>query len=142
MLDNDVPALLVAATGDPRTPYAGAETVREQWPGSRLLTVAGARQHGLYDEYGDACVDERVNAYLRTGRLPAHDVACATRTDHRQHGALFQGPGVQDGRATVREGSFVRPPGPFIPSHSPALPQPPPSPPPPSPPPHTPAYPQ
>lgn len=76
VLDNDVPALLVAATGDPRTVYAGAEAMREQWPGSRLLTVEGARQHGLYGEYGNACVDERVNAYLRTGRLPAHDLAC------------------------------------------------------------------
>ncbi|MER7789496.1 alpha/beta hydrolase [Streptomyces sp. NPDC097640] len=75
-LDNDAPALLVAATGDPRTLYAGAEAMREQWPSSRLLTVEGARQHGLYGEYGNACVDERVNAYLRTGRLPAHDLTC------------------------------------------------------------------
>ncbi|WP_405683451.1 alpha/beta hydrolase [Streptomyces sp. NBC_00057] len=76
VLDNDVPALLVAATGDPRTVYAGAEAMREQWPSSRLLAVEGARQHGLYGEYGNACVDERVNAYLRTGRLPAHDLTC------------------------------------------------------------------
>ncbi|MFI0776905.1 alpha/beta hydrolase [Streptomyces sp. NPDC021212] len=76
VLDNDVPALLVNATGDPRTLYAGAEAMRERWPSSRLLTVEGARQHGLYGEYGNACVDERVNAYLRTGRLPAHDLTC------------------------------------------------------------------
>lgn len=76
VLDNDVPALLVAATGDPRTLYADAEAMREQWPSSRLLTVEGARQHGLYGEYGNACVDEHVNAYLRTGRLPAHDLTC------------------------------------------------------------------
>ncbi|WKX68609.1 alpha/beta hydrolase [Streptomyces sp. XD-27] len=76
VLDNDIPALLVNATGDPRTLYAGAEAMREQWPSSRLLTVEGARQHGLYGEYGNACVDERVNAYLRTGRLPAHDLTC------------------------------------------------------------------
>lgn len=30
VLDNDVPALLVAATGDPRTPYTGAEAVHER----------------------------------------------------------------------------------------------------------------
>ncbi|MFJ1969258.1 alpha/beta hydrolase [Streptomyces sp. NPDC087903] len=77
VLDNDAPALLVAATGDPRTLYTGAEAMREQWPSSRLLTVEGARQHGLYGEYGNACVDERVNTYLRTGRLPAHDPTCA-----------------------------------------------------------------
>ncbi|MGW1592804.1 alpha/beta hydrolase [Streptomyces sp. NPDC002343] len=76
VLDNDVPALLVAATGDPRTPYSGAEAMRGQWPSSRLLTMKGARQHGLYGEYGNACVDNLVNAYLRTGRLPAHDPTC------------------------------------------------------------------
>ncbi|MFG3073782.1 alpha/beta hydrolase [Streptomyces sp. NPDC048225] len=76
-LDNDVPALLVAATGDPRTLYAGAEAMREQWPSSRLLTMEGARQHGLYGEYGSDCIDERVNAYLRTGQLPARDLTCA-----------------------------------------------------------------
>ncbi|MFI6644638.1 alpha/beta hydrolase [Streptomyces sp. NPDC050504] len=79
VLDGDVPALLVAATGDPRTRYSGAQTVRAQWPGSRLLTVTGARQHGLYGEYGNACVDGTVNAYLRTGRLPAEDPTCAAR---------------------------------------------------------------
>ncbi|MDV9187697.1 alpha/beta hydrolase [Streptomyces sp. SR27] len=79
VLDNDVPALLVAATGDPRTVYASARTIREQWPSSRLLTVKGARQHGLYGEYGNACVDARVNAYLSTGRLPAYDLTCEAR---------------------------------------------------------------
>ncbi|MER7952495.1 alpha/beta hydrolase [Streptomyces sp. NPDC096079] len=77
VLDNDVPALLVNATDDPRTLYAGAEDLREQWPSSRLLTVKGARQHGLYGEYGNACVDARVTSYLSTGRLPAHDPTCA-----------------------------------------------------------------
>ncbi|MEU6975501.1 alpha/beta hydrolase [Streptomyces sp. NPDC046371] len=43
---------------------------------SRLLTVEGARQHGLYGEYGNACVDDRVTAYLRTGRLPVQDPTC------------------------------------------------------------------
>ncbi|MFD8012663.1 alpha/beta hydrolase [Streptomyces sp. NPDC058955] len=76
VIDNDVPALLVNATGDPRTLYAGAEAMRDQWPSSRLLTVAGARQHGLYGEYGNACIDQQVNTYLRTGRLPADDPTC------------------------------------------------------------------
>ncbi|MFH8476498.1 alpha/beta hydrolase [Streptomyces sp. NPDC018000] len=68
-----------ASTPGPRsrtTLYAGAEAMRKQWPSSRLLTVKGARQHGLYGEYGNACVDKRVNTYLRTGRLPAHDLTC------------------------------------------------------------------
>ncbi|MFE7600669.1 alpha/beta hydrolase [Streptomyces sp. NPDC057494] len=79
VLDNDVPALLVNATDDPRTLYAGAEDLREQWPSSRLLTVTGARQHGLYGEYGNTCVDRQVTTYLSTGRLPAHDPTCTSR---------------------------------------------------------------
>jgi pimeloyl-ACP methyl ester carboxylesterase len=77
VLDNDVPALLVSATGDPRTVHAGAEEMRAEWPASRLLTLQGAVQHGVYGEYGNACVDDRVNAYLSTGRLPADDPVCA-----------------------------------------------------------------
>lgn len=51
---------------------------------SRPLTVDGARRHGLYGEYGEygeygnARVDEHGNAYLCTGRLPAHDLTCGT----------------------------------------------------------------
>ncbi|MFI1979152.1 alpha/beta hydrolase [Streptomyces wedmorensis] len=75
-LDNDIPALLVNATGDPRTLYSGATAMRRQWPSSRLLTVQGARQHGLYGEYGNTCVDDHVNAYLRTGQLPTRDLTC------------------------------------------------------------------
>lgn len=77
VLDNDVPALLVNSTGDPRTVYAGAQAMRKQWPSGRLVTLEGARQHDVYGVYGNACVDETVNAYLRTGRLPEHDPACA-----------------------------------------------------------------
>ena len=75
-LPDDVPALLVAATGDPRTVYEGTTEVRADWPSSRLVTVAGAAQHGLFGEYGNACVDARVNAYLAEGRLPARDLTC------------------------------------------------------------------
>ncbi|MBM7170887.1 alpha/beta fold hydrolase [Streptomyces sp. G44] len=76
VVDNDVPALLVNATGDTRTTYSGARRVREQWTRSRLLTVPGANQHGVYGDYGNACVDGRVNDYLATGKLPAHDLIC------------------------------------------------------------------
>lgn len=76
VVDNDVPALLVNATGDPRTLYSGALRIRHQWSESRLITVPGAIQHGVYGEYGNACVDKRVNAYLATGRLPEHDLTC------------------------------------------------------------------
>ncbi|MFJ9817473.1 alpha/beta fold hydrolase [Streptomyces sp. NPDC101151] len=74
---NDLPALLVNSTGDPRTTYRGAETVRDMWPGSRLVTLRGADQHALYGVFGSSCVDTTVNAYLASGRLPATDVTCA-----------------------------------------------------------------
>ncbi|WP_409062206.1 alpha/beta fold hydrolase [Streptomyces sp. SYP-A7185] len=76
VVDNDVPALLVNATGDTRTTYAGARQVRERWSRSRLVTVPDAHQHGVYGEYGNVCADAQVNAYLADGRLPRHDVTC------------------------------------------------------------------
>ncbi|MGW3949463.1 alpha/beta hydrolase [Streptomyces sp. NPDC004752] len=71
------PALLVNATGDPRTIYEGAAAQHRRWPGSRLVTLRGADQHAVFGVFGSACVDGRVNAYLATGRLPAKDVTCA-----------------------------------------------------------------
>ncbi|WP_397893250.1 alpha/beta hydrolase [Streptomyces aurantiacus] len=41
-----------------------------------MLTVKGANRHGLYAEYGNACVDAKVNAYLATGRLPVKNETC------------------------------------------------------------------
>ncbi|MDF9810800.1 alpha/beta hydrolase [Streptomyces sp. SPB162] len=74
---HDLPALMVNATGDPRTPYAGATAMHRAWPSSRLVTVNGADQHGIFGSYGNVCADDTVNAYLRTGKLPTADVACA-----------------------------------------------------------------
>ncbi|WP_329055297.1 alpha/beta hydrolase [Streptomyces violaceus] len=76
---DDLPALLVNAAGDPRTDHEGARTVRGMWPSSRLVTLSGADQHAVYGVHGEPCVDDTVNAYLATGRLPAKDVDCAAR---------------------------------------------------------------
>lgn len=76
---DDLPALLVNATGDPRTTYQGAAAVRRMWPSSRLVTLRGADQHAVYGVYGSPCVDAAVNAYLATGRLPATDITCGDR---------------------------------------------------------------
>ncbi|MBZ4321197.1 alpha/beta hydrolase [Streptomyces huiliensis] len=72
----DARALIVAATGDPRTTYAASRHLHGLLPSSRLLTLQGADHHGQFGEYGNACVDGRVNAYLATGRLPATDTTC------------------------------------------------------------------
>ncbi|MFJ6385050.1 alpha/beta fold hydrolase [Kitasatospora sp. NPDC092039] len=68
--------LILAATGDPRTPYRDGVALHSMLPGSRLLTLRGADQHGLYGLYGNACVDDAVNAYLAGGRLPQTDLTC------------------------------------------------------------------
>jgi len=73
---DDFPALLVNATGDPRTTYAGALAQRRNWPSSRLITLDGPAQHAVFGVYGNACADEGVRAYLAGGRLPAGDVRC------------------------------------------------------------------
>lgn len=73
------PALIVAATGDPRTPYTGSVALRGLLPSSRLITLEGADRHTVYGTYGNACVDDRVHHYLATGRLPAEDSTCAVQ---------------------------------------------------------------
>ncbi|MGK5730248.1 alpha/beta hydrolase [Streptomyces sp. URMC 124] len=77
---HDARALIVAATGDPRTDYEGGRALHGMLPGSKLITLKGANQHGVYLEYGNACVDRQVNAYLATGELPASDRTCVKTT--------------------------------------------------------------
>ncbi|MFG2914569.1 alpha/beta hydrolase [Kitasatospora sp. NPDC048298] len=72
----DARALILSATGDPRAPYRGGVALHDMLPGSRLLTLQGANQHQLYGIYGNACVDDTVNAYLAGGRLPDTDPTC------------------------------------------------------------------
>jgi hypothetical protein len=57
-------ALIVSATGDTATTYRGAQALHRLMTGTRLLTLREAIAHGIYGEYGNACVDARVNAYL------------------------------------------------------------------------------
>ncbi|WP_432934113.1 alpha/beta hydrolase [Microbispora sp. CA-135349] len=73
---NPTPALIVSATGDTATTYEGSKAMHRALTGSRLLTLSGVTAHGIYGEYGNACVDAKVNAYLATGTLPAADPIC------------------------------------------------------------------
>ncbi|WP_335933773.1 alpha/beta hydrolase [Streptomyces sp. PTD5-9] len=83
---HDAPALIVAATGDPRTTYRSTLKLHGQLPSSKLVTLEGANRHALYGEYGNACVDDQVNRYLATGELPATDRTCAKRTGRVRQG--------------------------------------------------------
>ena len=75
-MGNATPALIVQATGDPRTPYRDVRAMHAALTGSRMVTLRGARIHAVSGNYGNACVGDQVVAYLRTGLLPAADVTC------------------------------------------------------------------
>lgn len=75
-VDNAVPALLIAADGDPRAVYSGALVLHKSLTASKLLTLKNARTHGVYGEYGNTCVDNKVNTYLATGTLPPTNLTC------------------------------------------------------------------
>ncbi|MEW2399651.1 alpha/beta hydrolase [Streptomyces sp. NPDC046862] len=72
---NDVPGLIVQATGDTRTSYANGQGLHRKMPNSRLITLK-AQVHGVYGLYPNRCVYQQVNDYLRTGELPARDTVC------------------------------------------------------------------
>ncbi|MFI0481829.1 alpha/beta hydrolase [Actinomadura sp. 9N215] len=73
---NASPALIVSATGDPATTYEGSKAMHRALTGSRLLTLRNTIAHGIYGEYGNPCVDAKVNAYLATGALPTANPTC------------------------------------------------------------------
>ncbi|WP_371656153.1 MULTISPECIES: alpha/beta hydrolase [unclassified Streptomyces] len=82
VVDNDIPALMVNATGDPRVPYSEALAMHAKWPSSRLITVENSYRHAVYGiAYGSACVNGAVNAYLADGRLPDADLTCPAARD-------------------------------------------------------------
>ncbi|GGT52391.1 alpha/beta hydrolase [Streptomyces atratus] len=72
----DASPLIVSATGDPRTPHTGAVALHGLLPSSKLITLKGANRHAIYASYGNTCVDNKVNRYLATGKLPANDRTC------------------------------------------------------------------
>jgi len=68
------PILVVGTTGDPATPYAGAEALLARIQGSGLLTF-DSTEHTAYSK--NACIDAAVNAYLLRGTLPRDGKVCA-----------------------------------------------------------------
>ena len=65
------------ATGDINADYAAGLAMHRALTGSRLVTLDGVRTHGVYALWGSGCVDDAVNAYLRSGTLPVQDLTCA-----------------------------------------------------------------
>ncbi|MEV0675283.1 alpha/beta hydrolase [Actinosynnema sp. NPDC050436] len=73
---NNVPTLIIQATGDTRTPYESGVALHRRLPKSRLVTLADVRIHAVFGRLPNRCVDDIVNSYFRAGALPAADRTC------------------------------------------------------------------
>jgi pimeloyl-ACP methyl ester carboxylesterase len=71
------PILMVQDTHDPATPYEGAVLAHKAFANSRLLTVQGQGDHGVYASTGNACVDNTVESFIVDGVVPPRDSNCA-----------------------------------------------------------------
>ncbi len=63
------PMLLISETLDAATPFRGSLEVRKRFPRSVLVEGVGGTTHAG-SLFGNACVDDTIAAYLRTGALP------------------------------------------------------------------------
>ncbi|MFI6504697.1 alpha/beta fold hydrolase [Nonomuraea typhae] len=73
---NDVPALIVQATGDTRTVYQEGVSLRRAMSAARLVTLRDVRMHGVFGLLPNTCVEKAVNTYFAEGALPADDLTC------------------------------------------------------------------
>lgn len=69
------PIMVVATTNDPATPYAGGVSLSKQLSSGVLVTHTG-EGHTVYAQ-GDTCIDDTVDAYLLSGKVPASDPMCS-----------------------------------------------------------------
>jgi pimeloyl-ACP methyl ester carboxylesterase len=61
--------LLIDETLDAATPFSGSLEVRSRFPESSLIAEPGGTTHAG-SLYGNACVDDKIAAFLATGALP------------------------------------------------------------------------
>ncbi|UQA37279.1 alpha/beta hydrolase [Streptomyces sp. HNA39] len=79
-------ALILQATGDAATPYAGAVSMHRKLRGSSFVVEEGGGNHGITLS-GNACLDKHLTAYLTDGTLPRRrgageaDAVCAALPD-------------------------------------------------------------
>jgi pimeloyl-ACP methyl ester carboxylesterase len=82
--DRIPPVLLFQATNDAATPYRGGVTVHRLLRGSSLVVERGGGNHGITLD-GNACLDDRLAAYLTDGSVPRGrgeaDAVCEARPD-------------------------------------------------------------
>lgn len=71
------PILVVGTTGDPATPYEGAEKMAEELgKGVGVLVTNEGEGHGAYGT--SSCVTATVDAYLLDGKVPAYGKTCSS----------------------------------------------------------------
>jgi pimeloyl-ACP methyl ester carboxylesterase len=70
------PILVVGTTGDPATPYAGAERMVSRIAGSGLLTF-DSTEHTAYGTARSTCIDNAVDRYLTDLVMPAAGTRCS-----------------------------------------------------------------
>jgi hypothetical protein len=81
VVGDDTPALMISQTLDAATPYEGSLHVRSLFENAALIAEVGGITHAG-SLGGNACVDDRIAAFLATGELPARlpgdtaDVEC------------------------------------------------------------------
>ncbi|HEY8589271.1 MAG TPA: alpha/beta hydrolase [Naasia sp.] len=68
------PILVVGTTNDPATPYVWAQSLADQLESGVLISYEG-EGHTIYN-WGVACIDDTVDAYLLEGEVPASDPRC------------------------------------------------------------------
>ncbi|MFH9952812.1 alpha/beta hydrolase [Streptomyces roseolus] len=69
------PVLVVGTTGDPATPYEGAERMAEELgEGVGVLVTNKGEGHGAYGT--SPCVTRTVDTYLLDGKVPAYGTTC------------------------------------------------------------------
>lgn len=78
--------LILQATGDAATPYAGAVSMHRKLKGSSFVVEEGGGNHGITLS-GNACLDKHLTAYLTDGTVPRGrgegeaDAVCAALPD-------------------------------------------------------------
>lgn len=80
VVDNDVPALILSATGDNRTPHEHSVALHRQMSGSRLITLADTRIHMVLRPGLSTCILDTTNDYFRDGDFPEGDRTCQPTT--------------------------------------------------------------
>jgi pimeloyl-ACP methyl ester carboxylesterase len=67
--------LMVQSVHDPATNVSLATSAHDRYAGSRLITITGEGDHGIYGGV-NKCADKLVNTFLATGKAPAQDTTC------------------------------------------------------------------